>query len=119
MAGKPSVRPGFRGDRFRLPDEYFDSMRRCNLLVADAEGNAPLQAFWLGVKCEYLADLSRRDENATRTRRLAPEAGSDIPVGPPPMVVPGTAPVVPSKNSMKGLTGILRGSRWGKRIGAR
>jgi len=97
MTGKRWIRPGLHGERFRLPDEYFEYMRRCNRLIASAEGDAPLQAFWLRLKCEYLADLSRQDETATRTHWLALEVGRDIPAGPSPMVVGGAAPVIPSK----------------------
>jgi hypothetical protein len=87
MAGERSILHGFHGDRIRVPDEYFEYMRRCDRLIADAEGDAPLQAFWLGVKCDYQADLSGQDESATRTRLIALEEGPDISVGPMPAIV--------------------------------
>jgi FHA domain len=87
MAGERSIRHGRHGDRIRVPDEYLEYMRRCDRLSADAEGDAPLQAFWLGVKCEYQADLSGQDESATPTRLIALGGGPDIPVGPYPVIV--------------------------------
>ena len=87
MAGEGSIRHGLHGDRIRVPDEYLEYMRRCDRLIADAEGDAPLQAFWLGVKCEYQADLSGQDEFATPTRLIALGEGPDIPVGPTPVIV--------------------------------
>ena len=66
-----------------MPDEYLESLLRCDRLIADAEGDAPLQAFWRGVKCEYQADQSGQDESATHARLIALEGGPDIPVGPP------------------------------------
>jgi hypothetical protein len=65
VAEERSICHGLHGDRIRVPDEHLESMRRCDRLIADAEGDAPLQAFWLGVKCEYQANLSGQDESAT------------------------------------------------------
>ena len=87
MAGARSIRHDHHGDRIRVPDEYLECMRRCDRLIADAEGDAPLQAFWLGVKREYQADLSGPDESDTPTRLIALEGGPDIPVGPTPVIV--------------------------------
>jgi hypothetical protein len=87
MAEERSIRHGLHGDRIRVPDEYLESMWRCDRLIADAEGDVPLQAFWLGVKCEYQADLTGQDESATPTRLIALEEGPDIPVGPTPVIV--------------------------------
>jgi hypothetical protein len=87
MAGERSIRQGLHGDRVRMPDESLESMRRCDRLIADAEGDAPLQAFWLGVKCEYQADLPGQDESASPVRLIALEEGPDIPVGPTPVIV--------------------------------
>jgi hypothetical protein len=70
-----------------VPDEYLEFLRQCDRLIADAEGDAPLQAFWLGVKCHYQADLSGQDEFATHTRLIALGEGPDIPLGPGPLIV--------------------------------
>jgi hypothetical protein len=87
MAGVRSIRHGLHGDRSRVPDAYLEFLRRCDRLIADAEGDAPLQAFWLGVKCHYQADLSGQDESATLTRLIALKEGPDIPLGPGPLIV--------------------------------
>jgi hypothetical protein len=87
MSGESSIRHGLRGGRFRVPDVYLESMRRCDRLIADAVGNVHWQAFWLGVKCDYRADLTWQDESATPTRLIALEGGTDISVGPIPVLV--------------------------------
>ena len=38
-----------------------ESWRRCDRLIADAEGDAPLPTFWRGVKCEFETESSARD----------------------------------------------------------
>jgi FHA domain len=68
-------------------DESLECMRRCDQLIAAAEGDTPLQAFWQAVKCEYQADLPRQTESATRTRLIALGKGPDIPLGPGPVIV--------------------------------
>jgi hypothetical protein len=87
MAGERSIRHDLWGDRIRLPDEYLESIGRCDRLIADAEVDAPLQAFWREVKREYQADLSGPDESAALTRLIALEDGPDIHVGPTPLIV--------------------------------
>jgi hypothetical protein len=87
MAGGSRTCLGRHGDRIRELDEYLDYMRRCDRHIADAEGDAPLQAFWCGVKSEYQSDLSGQDKSATPTRLIALEEGSDIPVGRTPVIV--------------------------------
>jgi hypothetical protein len=87
MAGERSIRHYLRGDRIRVPDEYLESMRRCDRLIADAEGDAPLQGFWRGVKRKYQADLSGPDESVALTRLIALGDAPDIPVGPTPVIV--------------------------------
>jgi hypothetical protein len=84
MAEERSIRHGLHGDRSRGADEYLEL---CDRLIADAEGDPSLQAFWLGVKAEYQADPSGHDEFATRTRLIALGDGPDIPVGPTPLIV--------------------------------
>jgi pSer/pThr/pTyr-binding forkhead associated (FHA) protein len=46
-----------------------------------------LRAFWRGVKCEYLAGLSRKDESSTPTCLIALGEGPDILVGRAPVIV--------------------------------
>ena len=87
MAGEFRTCHRLHGDRIRERDDYLEYMRRCDRHIADAEGDAPLQAFWLGVKCEYQAVVSGPDESATPTRLIALGAGPDIPVGPYPVIV--------------------------------
>src|SRR4051794_22820535 len=87
MAGERSIRHHLPGVRSRVPDEYVESLRRCDRLIADAEGDAPLQAFWRGVRREYQADLSGPDESAGPTRLTALGYGPDIPVRPTPVIV--------------------------------
>src|SRR5947209_3361088 len=87
MVGERSILHDRRGDRTRLPDEDLESLRRCDRLIADAEGDAPLQAFWRGVKRQYQADLSGPGESAALTRLIALEVGPDIPVGATPVIV--------------------------------
>ena len=87
MAGERSIRHGLHGDGICVPDESLEYRRRCDRLIADAEGDAPWSEFWPGVKCEYQADLSGQDESATPTRLTAWERGPDIPVGPTPVIV--------------------------------
>ena len=87
MAGEGSIDHGLHGDWIRVPDEYVECKQRCDRLIADAEGDAPLQAFWLGVKRAYQADLSGPDEFATPTCLIALGEGPDIPVGPTPVIV--------------------------------
>jgi hypothetical protein len=70
-----------------VPDGDLEYLRRCDRLIADAEGDAPLQAFWRGVKCEYLEVLSGREESASPTCLIALGEGPDILVGPTPVVV--------------------------------
>ena len=70
-----------------MPDEYRETMRQCDRLIAHAEGDAALQAFWLGVKRAYQADLSEQGECAAPTRLIALGEGPDIPVGRTPVVV--------------------------------
>ena len=62
MAGERSIRHRLHGVRARVPDDYLEYMRRCDRLIADAEGDIPLQAFWLGVKSEYQSNLSWQDK---------------------------------------------------------
>ena len=45
-AGKRSIRHGFIRERGRVSNEALESLRRCDLLIAEAEGDVPLQAFW-------------------------------------------------------------------------
>ncbi|MDB5349093.1 MAG: hypothetical protein JWN86_340 [Planctomycetota bacterium] len=87
MAGKRSIRHGLLRDRIRVVDGYLESMRQCDRLIAAAEGNPPLQAFWLGVKCEYQEKLSGQVEPATPTCLTALGEGPDIPVGPTTVIV--------------------------------
>jgi pSer/pThr/pTyr-binding forkhead associated (FHA) protein len=87
MAGERLLRHGVHGDRLDVPDEYLEYMRWCDRLIAEADGDAPLQAFWRGEKGEYQAELAGRDELATRIRLVALEEGPDIPVGPTPVIV--------------------------------
>jgi hypothetical protein len=87
MAWKHSTRLYLPGDGVRVPDENLESVRQCDRLIADAEGDAPLQAFWRGVKREYQADLAGPDESAAITRLIALAHGPDIPVGPAPVIV--------------------------------
>ena len=87
MAGESLIHHGPHTDLVRVPDKDLEYLRRCDRLIADARGDAPLQAFWRGVKCQYQADLSGRDESATPTRLIALEEGPDIPLGPGPLIV--------------------------------
>jgi hypothetical protein len=87
MAGRRSIRHSLLGERIRLVDESLDCMRRCDRLIADTGGDAPLLAFWLGVKREYQADLSRKDVYATTTCLIALGEAPDIPVGTSPVIV--------------------------------
>src|SRR5260370_40734766 len=85
MAGERSIRHGLHRDGIRARNEYLETMRRCDRLIADAQGDVPLQAFWLGVKCEYQADLSGQDKSATPAYLVALQQGPDIPLGPAPV----------------------------------
>src|SRR4051794_16601115 len=87
LAGEPRTCPGRHGDRVRDLEEILESIWRCDRHIADAEGDAPLQAFWRGVKSAYQSDLSRPDQSATPTRLIALEGGPDIPVGRTPVIV--------------------------------
>jgi FHA domain len=87
MAEELSIRHGLLRDRIRVVDESLECMQRCDRLIAAAEGDAPLQAFWHEVKSEYQADAPGEPESATRTRLIALVAGPDIPVGPYPVIV--------------------------------
>lgn len=58
MTGELSMDQGLHGDRIRVPDEYHEYIWRCDRHIADAEGDAPLQALWFGMKCEYQAGPS-------------------------------------------------------------
>ena len=87
MAEELSIRHRLLGDRIRAVDVSLECMRRCDLLIAEAEGDAPLQAFWHEVKCEYQADVPRQSEAATRTHLIPLGKGPDIPLGPRPVIV--------------------------------
>jgi hypothetical protein len=87
MAEERSIHLYLPGDGIRVPDEYLESVRRCDRLIADAEGDAPLQAFWRGLKREYQAEMAGPDESAALTRLIALEDGPDISVGPAPVIV--------------------------------
>jgi hypothetical protein len=68
-------------------DESLECMRRCDRLIAAAEGDASLQAFWHEVKREYQADVPRQTESAARTRLIPLGKGPDIPLGSRPVIV--------------------------------
>jgi hypothetical protein len=87
MAGERSTRHGPHGGRIRVPHEFLEYLRRCDRLIADAEGDAPLKAFWLAVKFAFQANPSGQAESASPTRLIALEQGPDIPVGPTPVIV--------------------------------
>jgi hypothetical protein len=87
MAEELSIRQGLLRDQIRVVGESLECIRRCDRLIADAEGDAPLQAFWSEVKSEYQADVSAEIESAARTRLIALMEGPDIPVGPSPVIV--------------------------------
>ena len=67
--------------------EYLGCMWRCDRNIADAEGDAPWQAFGSGEKAAYRSELSRQEEAAMPTRLIALEEGPDIPVGRTPVLV--------------------------------
>jgi hypothetical protein len=87
MAGGRSIQRGLRRDRIRLLDEYLECMSRCDWLIADAKGDGPRQAFWLGVRRDYFEGLAGRHEAAAPSRLVALGDGPDIPVGPAPVIV--------------------------------
>jgi FHA domain len=74
-------------DRIRIADECLECTLRCDRLIADYEGDSPLQAFWLGVKRQYQAELPGQDEAAIPARLIALQEGPDIHVGPTPVIV--------------------------------
>jgi FHA domain len=87
MAEELSIRQGLLRDRIHAVDESLECLRRCDQLIAASEGDAPLQAFWQEVKCEYQADVSGQSESPNRTRLVALAEGPDIPLGPKPVIV--------------------------------
>jgi hypothetical protein len=87
MAEELSIRHGLLRERVRVVDESLECIRRCDSLIAAAEGDAPLQAFWQEVKREYQADAPEQTESTTRTRLIALGKGPDIPLGPSPVIV--------------------------------
>jgi hypothetical protein len=87
MAGERLIHHGHHTDRVRVPDEDLEYLRQCDRLIADAKGDAPLRAFWRGVKSAYQADLSGRDESATSICLVAMGEGPDILVGRTPVIV--------------------------------
>jgi hypothetical protein len=87
MAEELSIRHGLLGDRIHVVDEYLESLRRCDRLIAAAKGDAPLRAFWHQVKREYQADVLGWTESATGTRLIALGEGPDIALGPKPVIV--------------------------------
>jgi hypothetical protein len=87
MAGEPRFRLGRHGEPIREPDEYLEYLRRCDRHIADAEGDAPWQAYWRVVKLAYQSDLLRQVKSATTTHLIALGEGPDIPVGRSPVIV--------------------------------
>jgi hypothetical protein len=87
VAEELSIRHGLLGDRVHLVDEYLESLRRCDLLIAAAKGDAPLRAFWHQVKREYQAEVLGWTESATPTRLISLVEGPDIALGPKPVIV--------------------------------
>lgn len=87
MAGERLIHQGPHTNQIRVPDDELEYLRRCDRLISDARGDAPLRAFWRGVKCEYLAGLSGRDESANPVCLVAMEEGPDILVGRDPVIV--------------------------------